>query len=342
MASIATYVVYALQALSIFSKIYYKNGIIKQGMELKSLNGGVIVSHFDKTKVRLKNEYNIDIIKDILLDYENRVILFMDTTKKPVSFDIISGQLENIGFEGHSTIELNDVLDCIDYNNKYAEVSSRNAYRKYVLSNFFVEGEVTEVTFPVIRKSERYWLRFSIFPVKDLPHLYSIYVFNLTELMNIEELNYEKTHKDALTGLFNSYSFNYHYGIRYTMPNLHVFYLDLDNFKEINDTSGHITGNQCLTEFAAILKSYEKEFDRFYRIGGDEFVGLVFKERQEIETMAKDIIKRTNAIKLLNSDLKVGVSIGITKYLVDQDPVRKADELLYKVKESGKNNYIYE
>ncbi|HKL61543.1 MAG TPA: hypothetical protein VJY66_04085, partial [Acholeplasma sp.] len=61
-----------------------------------------------------------------------------------------------------------------------------------------------------------------------------------------------------------------------------------------------------------------------------------------IETMAKDIIKRTNAIKLLNSDLKVGVSIGITKYLVDQDPVRKADELLYKVKESGKNNYIYE
>ena len=61
--------------------------------------------------------------------------------------------------------------------------------------------------------------------------------------------------------------------------------------------------------------------------------------------MAKDIIKRrTNAIKgLLNSDLKVGVSIGITKYLVDQDPVRKADELLYKGQRNlGKNNYIYE
>ena len=178
--------------------------------------------------------------------------------------------------------------------------------------------------------------------MKGLPHLYSIYVSNLTELMNLEELNYEKTHKDALTGLFNNYSFNYHYGIRYTMPNLHVFYFDLDNFKEINDKNGHITGNQCLTEFAGILKSYEKEFDHFYRIGGDEFVGLVFKDRQEIETMAKDIIRRTNAIRLLNSDLKVGVSIGITKYLVDQDPVRKADELLYKVKESGKNNYIYE
>ena len=135
---------------------------------------------------------------------------------------------------------------------------------------------------------------------------------------------------------------DFHYGKRYLWKDFHVVYLDLDNFKVVNDTYGHRTGNEYLIMFSNVLKKYTSEYNHFYRIGGDEFVGLFFETEAFMKDLAKKLLMETHEIRLENISMKVTVSIGIVKATQSDDVIRKADDLLYRVKASGKNNYMYE
>lgn len=117
--------------------------------------------------------------------------------------------------------------------------------------------------------------------------------------------------------------------------------MDLDDLKEINDRYGHLVGNDFLKAFGQVLKSQACELNHFCRIGGDEFVGLLFLLEQDVKQMAQTIINRTKEIKYKGIQSKISVSISVSKYVDQLDPVRKADELLYEVKSKGKNDYLF-
>ena len=291
----------------------------------------------------LLENYQIDIINDVLLGRKDRIILYGNIEdNRCINLHPISGNLSIIGLSAQKQFSLCDFVSHIDLNNKYAEVSGKKEYRDYVtneLSHF--EREI-DVTFPVKMTEERKWLRFVIYPVEKNPNICIFTITNVTDLLNSEELIYEKTHKDSLTGLFNKYTFDYHYGMRYRWQNLHALYLDLDDFKLINDIEGHRAGDEFLVKFANILKKYESEYNHFYRIGGDEFVGLFFEDEQTIKHIAQGIIENTKHIKSAIISRPVSVSIGIVRATKADDLMRKADEVLYKVKNAGKNHYLYE
>ncbi len=299
--------------------------------------------YFKKATEDLKNKHDIDIVFDVLLGRKDRVFLYADTSNiEHIEMKVISGTLENIGLPNSESFMLHDLLNSIDLTNKYAEISGKGKYLDYVYSELFNFRSEVDVTFPVIIKNRRKWLRFNIFQIEKNKKISAFFISDVSELLEKEELIYEKTHKDSLTSLFNKYSLDFHYGLRYKTPNFHAIYLDLDNFKLMNDTYGHASGNEFLKRFAAILKSYETEVNKFYRIGGDEFVGLFFESEKRIKEIAENVLNQTRQIRIPNCDKDVTVSIGIIQATKREDVIRKADDLLYKVKVSGKDNYIYE
>ncbi len=130
---------------------------------------------------------------------------------------------------------------------------------------------------------------------------------------------------------------------RHTKRKFSLLMLDLDYFKNVNDTYGHDVGDQVLKSFATICKSMIRENDIFARLGGEEFV-LYLPDTDK--TTAIEIAKRINtAVSHAKIDdieeLKVTVSIGISyntfelKQLLDQ-----ADKALYKAKNSGRNTFV--
>ena len=291
----------------------------------------------------LLDEYKVDVIEDILLVRKDRIILYSSKLlDENTPLHVITGSLTLIGLEEQPVVTLKDILDNFEYNNAYADVAGRSTYHKYVRNELFTTRAYSMVTFPIRRNNEKIWISVSRNVVDANPNLNAYFITNMSDVMNSEEENYRKTHRDALTGLFNKYTLDYHYGKKYKHPDFHVMYLDIDNFKEINDSEGHASGDTCLVQFADILKEFITEYNRFYRNGGDEFIGLLFGSEAEIKETGQAIMQKVRQLRTPIYDRPLTVSIGVVQANIREDVIRKADVLLYKAKQMGKNRMIYE
>ncbi|MDD2369277.1 MAG: GGDEF domain-containing protein, partial [Sulfuricurvum sp.] len=122
-----------------------------------------------------------------------------------------------------------------------------------------------------------------------------------------------------------------------------IGFLDLDGFKQVNDTYGHDVGDILLQEVAKRFKSTLRQSDIIARFGGDEFVVLLtsIDTKNEAELSFKRLIDQVSEPIVLHSfEIKVGVSIGYTLYPQDSGDidllVRHADIAMYDAKQSGK------
>lgn len=126
-----------------------------------------------------------------------------------------------------------------------------------------------------------------------------------------------------------------------------VLMLDIDKFKNINDTYGHKTGDDVLVSLASVLKGHSRKSDIICRWGGEEFVMFLPDTNSEgASTIAENIrsvIEKSAMILENNQTLKYTVSIGVASIgdhldLNIEDAVFKADKALYMAKENGRNN----
>lgn len=158
---------------------------------------------------------------------------------------------------------------------------------------------------------------------------------------------------DPLTGLYNRLQFET--TIKEKTTNAHeskesiaLLFLDLDNFKTINDTLGHHAGDLLLKEVANRLKSCLRSKDFIARLGGDEFAIILDKieNRKIVEELAQKLIYIIDQpYKLENDQVTVGASIGIA-YFPSKDTsmetlVINADIAMYHAKEAGRNNFQF-
>jgi diguanylate cyclase (GGDEF)-like protein len=129
---------------------------------------------------------------------------------------------------------------------------------------------------------------------------------------------------------------------------LAVFFLDLDRFKEINDTLGHEAGDQLLQEVASRLEATLRESDTVARMGGDEFVVLVpeLESEEQARTVARkmlDVLREP--LDLLGQKFHVTGSIGVSLYPADgedeQTLMKNADIAMYQAKDAGKNDFRF-
>jgi len=158
-----------------------------------------------------------------------------------------------------------------------------------------------------------------------------------------------KSYRDALTGLWNrEYTKQKTDELLQAGVNGALFMIDLDNFKAINDTYGHLEGDVVLNLFADTLREHAASQDIVSRIGGDEFVVFLPNKtnRSELSGLASDVIRSLNArIQKKGYDVKTSVSIGISISDQDGDTFEKlyrcSDKALYYVKNNGKNFYRF-
>ncbi|MBD3267321.1 diguanylate cyclase [bacterium] len=154
---------------------------------------------------------------------------------------------------------------------------------------------------------------------------------------------------DALTGSYNRRMFveqaqaEFRRSQRYNKP-LTVLMLDIDFFKKVNDTYGHMAGDKVLKAFAHGCESSLRDTDLFGRMGGEEFAAvLVETDLEQAYTVAQRVLSDIANMKIVFDDytISITVSIGMTKLEAD-DPsfdalISRSDEALYKAKQNGRN-----
>ena len=125
-----------------------------------------------------------------------------------------------------------------------------------------------------------------------------------------------------------------------------VMFLDLDNFKHINDSLGHTIGDKLLQSVAARLIDCVRSSDTVSRQGGDEFVLLLSEIKRAADAgvaAGKILIKLEASHQLDQHDLKITASVGVSTYPEDGDDaealLKKADTAMYRAKQKGRSNY---
>jgi diguanylate cyclase (GGDEF)-like protein/PAS domain S-box-containing protein len=118
--------------------------------------------------------------------------------------------------------------------------------------------------------------------------------------------------------------------------------LDLDNFKAVNDTYGHLEGDRVLSSVASILVEHTDDGDVVGRYGGDEFIILLKNARHEVAFQSIEHVLQTVRDLKPGGEISVTVSAGVVEYQGEtlSEFVSRADKNLYKAKMSGKNRVI--
>ncbi|MCK5649046.1 MAG: EAL domain-containing protein [Gammaproteobacteria bacterium] len=127
-----------------------------------------------------------------------------------------------------------------------------------------------------------------------------------------------------------------------------VLFLDLDDFKKVNDTLGHETGDKLLIEASERLKSVIRSRDTIGRFGGDEFIVLLggLKDSVDAQPVTENLLKRfRDAFKIDGRELMITLSVGIAVYPQDGEStselLRNADSAMYHSKQLGRNTFSY-
>lgn len=162
-------------------------------------------------------------------------------------------------------------------------------------------------------------------------------------------------HHDPLTGLPNRAHLSARVAtlvaaLEHTDMDVAVLLLDLDGFKEVNDTLGHPVGDQVLVDVARRLKSCLREGDFAARLGGDEFVVLMSSPRHDTAGNATALSRRLIAtvgreIGVGGRTIRVGCSVGVAlcrpEALETDEALKRADDALYRAKRAGKGRVAF-
>lgn len=172
---------------------------------------------------------------------------------------------------------------------------------------------------------------------------------DISDLKNTElKLKHDAEH-DPLTGLANRTIFEAHLDEAIALSKRHqytaaVLFIDIDEFKQINDAYGHLTGDLLLRATAKQIQLSLREMDTLARFGGDEFALLLpeLKDENDVYKIIKKINQKfSKKILINNTKLMITLSIGIALYPKhgEHSLIEKADAAMYYVKQHGKNNF---
>lgn len=182
---------------------------------------------------------------------------------------------------------------------------------------------------------------------------FSAFIRDITHKKESEDLIWKQANFDKVTGLPNRHMF--HDRLEQEIKKAHradlqmaLLFIDLDRFKEINDTLGHDMGDILLMETSRRISSCVRESDTVARLGGDEFTVILseINDSRIVERLAQSILKiLTEPFQLVDEVVYISASIGITLYPNDatsvEDLLRNADQAMYVAKNQGRNQSSY-
>lgn len=206
------------------------------------------------------------------------------------------------------------------------------------------------------KNGETLWIMSTLSLIRDYqdkPIYFIMQVQNITLQKKAEERLRHMAYHDPLTGLANRNKLEQFINHILASAKRHqqgfaLLFLDLDRFKNINDTIGHEAGDLLLQVVAERLRSTVRNTDMVARLGGDEFVLLVtdVKKTESVALIAQKILENVlQVIIIKGQEIYITTSIGISLYPYDgqnmQTLMKNADLALYRAKEHGRNNYQF-
>lgn len=178
-----------------------------------------------------------------------------------------------------------------------------------------------------------------------------VVVFLTARVQHEIDVQKEMAREDITTGLPNNRSFREYLdtelarAARYSKP-ITVIYIDVDNFKAVNEQYGHETGDQALRQTAKVLRDSLRRVDFVARVGGDEFAAVLPETgkycspivcKRILDHMVQEMERRNWPMTLSMGAITAEEAKGVSADTL----VRQADALMYQVKKSGKNNFSF-
>lgn len=316
----------------------------------------VVFAVFFLIAYRKNRRLKKDLSRYLLIE-ERKPVVWLDYSFQSLTLQLM-GALDNLAGDPPSVMIGEEVYDVYDWVHK-EDVSIRSSIR-----DFLDGGEKHFSTELRIKNSNGsygwYSVKGTLVRDKDeFKKRFVVVLENIDKEMSQEKNLLQKAENDLLTGVLNKKTMEER--IRLSLENLHpnehyIFYMiDLDNFKKVNDTLGHIYGDKVITDTAARLKELFPVNTMIGRLGGDEFAVCTCFEAfddaslQNFMKQKAELIKEKLQATYIYDNLSVDVtaSIGIAsapEFGTDFESIyQKADKALYLSKRSGKNRYsIYE
>ena len=319
-------------------------------LSLKTVNKGdfyfnIYVDHYDSEKalILLQNITEITKAQQKVLQYSNQTLLLYETLQK-----IIDGQ--------NTLIFVTDNQDKIAFANKkfleYFRLDSSNHHKEYNFKFYKIVSETLqsyEELYRMVRSKEKHITinqdTFMI-DVVQIDATHRLFTLTVVTDMYEEKKNLEtEVEYDALTGLIRK---------KYFDQKLHKLFgdhnsfalvvVDIDNFKNINDTFGHQIGDEVLRIFATLLKENLRNKDIIARWGGEEFLFVIQIESINTAIERVEMIRKVIASYPFKMVEGITASFGIAWREEEDDPdtlLRRADKALYLAKQSGKNQVVF-
>jgi len=234
-------------------------------------------------------------------------------------------------------------------------------FYKEMWRELHTKGKWSDEIYNMRKNGEIYPERLSITAIKNKKNITTHYIaqfLDISDLKEAQEIAEHQADHDFLTGLANRKQLTLRLYEEFVKARRHDFlhaflFIDLDNFKKVNDTYGHKTGDLLLQEVTATLKGIVREEDLIARMSGDEFAILILNIDNTEPQAAKDIKEICNKIlKILSQPflvnthkIEIGASIGIKLFpdgeKTAQDVIVHADTAMYQAKNQGKNQFVF-
>jgi diguanylate cyclase (GGDEF)-like protein/PAS domain S-box-containing protein len=277
-----------------------------------------------------------------------------------------------------SAVVITDALGIIEYvNPKYTEITDYQSNecigRPYFSLGRHTDNEKSEKNIwrmleqekewtgercNLTKNGNKYWANEHIYPIVDSDKNVSHYVAmqdDVTQFRNIaRKFSYQAAH-DSLTGLINRQEFESI--LRKTIDGRSgskeshaLCFVDIDQFKIVNDTCGHVAGDELLRQISVLFKQHCYNDETVARLGGDEFALLLFRhDISQAKLVCEMLIKLVDDFRFRWNDnvFKLGISIGITEINEQSnsyiETIKQADSACYGAKDAGRNRYhIYQ
>ena len=304
----------------------------------------VTLMHNEKSLIALKTEYGIDFYQDKVLDITSKVVFYFDLYDQKKMVNIISGDLSLVGLPNFDSFQVNQLISYVEIDNKLAEVEGKNNFIETLKKRIkHIQNELF-LYIPVKQKEKPIWLYISFHVISEKNGLHKVIlgrVIRVLEDTPDEITFYQKTYQDALTRLFTRETLKKHLSYLETTENSYGFYLDIDNFKKINDLYGHQKGDEFIIKIADHFISEWEHNVLYYRLGGDEFFVYVMDHSlEQVKNRALKLINDIENLTVEGKNVGVSCSIGIVKMsdsLKDYHLLLDiGDQTMYQAKKNGK------
>lgn len=323
------------------------------------------VKLFDTLEINAKNIclYKINIKQQEQIKEQQIILQNIINSEKNILFVT---NFSDISFVNNSFLEFFDVKSIEEFKIKFNKVEDiflehKDYLHKKIVNDYeqmnnllFAENfykklnEIVDNKRIVLMKDKKQIEKSFYLTISLLEENTKLFLINLTDItkMTIEKNSIEKkAYQDGLTKIYNRNKFDELFDIelsrvqRYKHP-LSLAIIDIDHFKKVNDTFGHLIGDEILIMLADNLQKKLRKTDIFARWGGEEFVILF------TETQLNDAINCSNILRELIQELeheiagKITVSLGVTEYIQGDTAeilFKRCDDALFKAKENGRN-----